>query len=159
MGGSQVSPSLPPTAGGTILEAEKARAQDGNIQSSITGHTGSGYVDMNGNGSSITFTHNASGEEQAILEFRYILDGGSENMNITVNGTSAGTLEFWDTGGPSSWGGDRKAVTLKEGANTIVLQSQGGAPKVDHLNILKGMNTTSAGYLKGYFKVSGTFFG
>ena len=137
MGGEILPPSLDPTPGGTILEAEEAASKGGVTQASIKGYTGTGYVHLDKADSALTFTYDAPAAGEYMLEFRYVLENGYSDMPVLINGAPAGTINFWSTGGPSSWAWDRKTVQLKSGSNTITLQSPNIGPKVDHVNVLR----------------------
>ena len=131
---------LSPLRAGTLIEAEQAETKGGVIESSIKGYTGAGYVRFDKAGSSISFTYDAPAAGDYLLEFRYVLeevkDGGSDSA-IQINDAPAGKINFWTTGGPSSWAWDRKTVRLKSGKNSITLQSTDNGPKLDHLNVLR----------------------
>lgn len=131
-------PSMPPTAGGTILEAEDAQTDRAPVRNSTAGFTGAGYRDMAGSQGRrwIEWTFNAPAAGQYILEFRYAMRRQEiEPAALTINGESAGDLVIWPTGGASSWAWDRKIVTLPAGENTIRLNLPLG-PNVDHLNVI-----------------------
>ena len=140
MGAAVGPPSLKPTPGGTLIEAEQAETRGGVIESSIKGYTGAGYVRFDKAGSSISFTYNAPAAGDYLLEFRYVMeevkDGGSDSA-IQINDAPAGKINFWTTGGPSSWAWDRTTVRLKSGKNSITLQSTDNGPNLDHLNVLR----------------------
>ena len=135
-GGTGDPPSLGPTAGGTLFEAEQAQVQSAASESSISGHTGTGYMAMDGAGSSIAFTVDVPDAGEYMLEFRYILAEDEGDMSLSVNGQDQGGINFWQTGGRSTWAWDRKPVVLEQGANRVVLASAGVSPKLDHLNVL-----------------------
>ncbi|MFC1763473.1 CBM35 domain-containing protein [Planctomycetota bacterium] len=137
MGGEILPPSLDSTPGGTLLEAEQAATKGGVTQSSIKGYTGTGYVQLGKADAALTFTYDAPVSGEYMLEFRYVLENGNSDMPILINGTSAGTINFWTTGSLSSWAWDRKTVRLNSGSNTITLESPGIGLKVDHVNVLR----------------------
>ena len=137
MGGTSRPPSLDPTPGGTLLEAEQAATKGGVTQASIKGYTGTGYVHLGKSDSAITFTYDAPAAGEYMLEFRYVLESGDRDMAVLINGTPEGTSNFWSTGGPSSWAWDRKTVRLNSGSNAITLKSPDIGPKVDHVNVLR----------------------
>ena len=136
MGGKIRPPSLDPTPGGTLLEAEQAVTKDGVTQSLIKGYTGTGYVHLGKTGAALTFTYDAPSDGNYMLEFRYVLENGDSDMAVQVNGIPAGAINFWSTGGPSSWAWDRKTVRLKSGSNTITVESPGIGIDLDHMNVL-----------------------
>ena len=87
--------------------------------------------------SALTFTYDSPAAGEYMLEFRYVLENADSDMAVLINGSPEGTINFWSTGGPSSWAWDRKTVRLKSGSNTITLQSPDIGPKVDHMNVLR----------------------
>ena len=75
-----------------------------------------------------------------LLEFRYILANGDGDMSLSINGEDQGSINFWNTGGSSSWAWDRKAVFLKKGTNSVVIESAGLSPKLDHVNVVPAVS-------------------
>jgi hypothetical protein len=131
-------PSMTPTPGGSILEAEDARADRAPIRSTTSGFTGAGYRDMAGSQGRrwIEWTFDAPEAGHYILEFRYAMRRQEvEPAALTINGAFAGDLIIWPSGGTSSWVWDRKVVLLRAGPNTIRLNPMLG-PNVDHLNVI-----------------------
>ena len=131
-------PSMAPTPGGTILEAEDAVADRAPVRNTTAGFTGSGYRDMAGSQGRrwIEWTFNAPAAGRYALEFRYAMRRQEiEPARVTINGEPAGDLVIWPTGGTSTWAWDRKVATLRAGANTIRLNPPLG-PNVDHLNVI-----------------------
>lgn len=137
--GSPVSiPSMPPTPGGTILEAEDARVDRAAVRHEISGFTGSGYRDFGGSQGRrwIEWTYNAPAAGRYLLEFRYAMRRhDSEDAALLINGEPATPLTLWPTGSLESWAWDRVVVDLLAGSNTIRLHPPLG-PNIDHLNIL-----------------------
>ncbi len=131
--------SMAPTSGGTILEAEEALSKGPQKVAKIGAYTGKGYLDFNSapEGSWVEWTFNAPERGTYILEIRYAIEDGQYPSNITVNGEGAGNIIFWNTGGPSTWAWDRKAVVLRKENNSIRL-ALGGKGLLDHLNLLFG---------------------
>jgi hypothetical protein len=145
-GGSATMPSMPATSGGTILEAETAQLASGTVKSTVTGFTGTGYVDfgtaVNG---SIRWTVNAPTAGRYLLEFRYSLASGNATLNVDVGGTAViPALSCWQTGNASSWVWDQRFVNLAAGSTTITLAANGTAPLIDHVNVVRMGNTTTA---------------
>lgn len=131
-------PSMPPTPGGTILEAEDATTNNVPVRDTTPGFTGAGYRDMAGSQGRrwIEWTFDAPIAGRYILEFRYAMRRQeTEPAALTLNGEAAEPLVIWPTGGAQSWAWDRKIVTLRAGPNTIRLAPPLG-PNIDHLNIL-----------------------
>jgi glucuronoarabinoxylan endo-1,4-beta-xylanase len=138
-GGSVRLSSMPPTSGGTILEAEMAVSNGPQKANSSSAYTGTGYLDFNSaaDGSWVEWTFDAPQAGTYILEIRYALEQGRYPATMTVNGKTVGDIVLWTTGGKSTWAWDRKAVVLRKGTNTIRL-TPGGTPLIDHLNVLYG---------------------
>ncbi len=137
--GSPVSiPSMQPTPGGTILEAEDARVDRAALRNDIPGFTGTGYRDFAGSQGLrwIEWTYHAPAAGRYILEFRYAMRRhDSEDAPLHLNGHPATSLTLWPTGSLQSWAWDRVIVDLPAGPNTIRLHPPLG-PNIDHLNIL-----------------------
>ena len=138
-GGSVRLSSMPPTSGGTILEAEMAISNGPQKANSSSAYTGTGYLDFNSaaDGSWVEWTFDAPQAGTYIMEIRYTLEQGRYPSRMTVNGKTVGDIVLWSTGGTSTWAWDRKAVVLRKGTNTIRL-TPGGTPLIDHLNVLYG---------------------
>ena len=138
IGGAIDIPSMPPSTGGTILEAEDARYETFEASDKIKGYTGTGYVTMDRNKGpkSVTWHYKASSAACAILEFRYINSWNRETpLMVTVNGENAGSVLLWDTGTSRTWAWDRLTVDLAEGDNVVSVQSDGRI-LMDHVNVL-----------------------
>jgi len=137
--GSPVSiPSMQPTPGGTILEAEDARVDRAAVRTDIPGFTGSGYRDFAGSQGRrwIEWTYDAPATGRYILEFRYAMRRhDSEDAALHINGQPVTPLTLWPTGSLQSWAWDRVVVELRAGPNTLRLHPPLG-PNIDHLNIL-----------------------
>lgn len=143
-GGSEVMPSVPPTLGGTLLEAETASLQGVSVATANTGFTGAGYADFNASAGkgSLEWTFTAPEEAQYTLEFRYALDEGEKDALIEVNGNKAGNLKLWTTVDVKTWAFDQITVPLKQGSNTIKM-TPGIQANIDHLNILHAGSSVS----------------
>jgi hypothetical protein len=131
-------PSMTPTPGGVLLEAEDAAAEGAPVQSTAPGFTGNGYRDLNGSQGRrwIEWTFDAPAAGKYLLEFRYAMRRDETgDAPLTINGQPAGNLVIWRTGGVKTWACDRKVVSLRGGKNTIRLNPPLG-PNVDHLNVL-----------------------
>ncbi|MBE0534768.1 MAG: carbohydrate-binding family 6 protein [Phycisphaerae bacterium] len=137
-GGTPRLSSMQPTAGGTLLEAEDAIFMNAQRAAAYEGHTASGYLDF-GDASAdacVEWTFDAPQKGIYVLELRYIHQSGPHPAQLVVNGKDVGPLVLWTTGGPATWGWDRKPVSLDEGKNRIRL-SPTGPCMVDHLNVLR----------------------
>ena len=131
-------PSMPPTPGGQILEAETARTQSP-ILSEVPGYTGSGYVDLqHAEGvHSVEWTHHARRAGTHVLEFRHTQRWGGASMpaRLEVNGRPIESFAFGHSGTNRNWVWDRASVPLQAGPNRISI-TPGGAPLIDHLNVI-----------------------
>jgi hypothetical protein len=139
-GGSPRIASMPPTSGGTILEAETAVFNGTQRGTKSSGYTGTGYLDFNSDTGKrwVEWTFEAPKVGTYILEVRYALVGqGQHPAKVTVNGKDTGDIILWTTSGESTWAWDRKPVTLRKGTNTIRLTPRGHG-LIDHLNVLCG---------------------
>jgi hypothetical protein len=138
VGGAVDIPSMAPSVGGKILEAEDAAHETFETSNRVKGYTGSGYVtiDRDKGKKSVTWNFQAPVDGRYILEFRYINDWGRETpLVVTVNGKKAGSVTLWDTGTSKTWAWDRLSVDLKKGDNAIRVQANGRI-MVDHVNVL-----------------------
>ena len=139
LGGDLEVASMPPSAGGDVLEAEDAAYETFEVSDGTAGYTGTGYVRMDRNMGprSVTWHYRASEAGSSVLEFRYINSWNRETpLKVTVNGKSAGYVTLWDTGTSRTWAWDRLSVDLKAGENTISVQSDGRI-LMDHVNVLR----------------------
>jgi hypothetical protein len=137
-GGSPRLPSMSPTKGGTILEAENATSVKMQKATIIGGYTGTGYLDVAtvSDDHSVEWAFDAPESGTYILELRYALrQPGRFPCPLTINGTPCGRILCWTTGGPSTWACDRKPVVLRKGPNTLKL-SRNGPLLIDHLNVI-----------------------
>jgi hypothetical protein len=137
-GGKINLPSMKPTSGGTILEAEDTSINPSLLETKIDGFTGKGYV---GNGNEharqqFKWSFNATESGEYILEFRYTLN--REDVFSTVldiNGKNVGEIKFWNTGNVGNWVWERAAVYLEKGVNKIGISPEKYV-LMDHLNVI-----------------------
>jgi hypothetical protein len=138
-GGKLNMPSMQPTSGGTILEAEDVSNNPSLIDSKLKGFTGKGYVG-NGEGHArqqFKWNYNAPESGEYILEFRYTLNRDDVfPIELDINGKKPGEIEFWSTGNPGTWVWERVTVNLEKGINTIAISPERFV-LLDHLNIIK----------------------
>ena len=138
LGGEIDVASLPPTAGGTILEAEEAAHDPYEAGDTIKGYTGAGYViiDRDKGRHAVTWNYHAPKAGRAVLEFRYINSWNRQTfLSVTVNSSDAGSVLLWDTGTSMTWAWDRFTVDLKGGNNHIHIQANGRI-MMDHVNVI-----------------------
>jgi hypothetical protein len=138
--GGQVNlPSMQPTTGGTILEAEEADYLVSIFKSEVEGFTGKGYLETKVGDArhQVKWTYNAPETGSYILEFRYTLKREQIFPSpVEINGKKAGEIEFWNTGNTGSWCWERVTVHIEKGENTIAISPEGFV-LLDHLNVIK----------------------
>jgi hypothetical protein len=125
---------------GTTLEAEGQTLSGGTASASSTaGYSGSGYAAFGGKGSAVTFSVLRGSAGAGTLTFGYSNGGTAERpLEVFVNGSLAGTLQFPPTGGWTVW----KSVSLNlknlpAGAVTIrvAASTSAGGPNLEWLAI------------------------
>jgi hypothetical protein len=137
-GAARAVPSMTPTPGGTILEAEDARCDAYPVRNTVAGFTGKGYRDMAGAAGTrwIEWPFDAPAAGDYMLELRYAMRHEETGpAKLMLNGAPAGEIVLWSTGGLQTWAWDRKIVTLSAGKNKIRLYAPLG-PNIDHLNVI-----------------------
>ena len=137
-GGKVNLPSMQPTTGGTILEAEDAVYKISVLKSDVTGFTGKGYLETKVGDAKhqVKWTYDAPESGSYILEFRYTLKREQIFPSpIEINEKKACDIEFWNTGNTGNWVWERVTVTLEKGENTIGISPEGFV-LLDHLNII-----------------------
>jgi len=138
--GAQVNlPSMQPTAGGTILEAEAADFMISVLKSDLAGFTGNGYLETKVGDAKhqVKWTYNAPESGSYILEFRYTLKREQLFLSpVVVNGKKACDIEFWNTGNAGNWAWERVTVKLEKGENKIDISPEGFV-LLDHINIIR----------------------
>ncbi|HEV7301051.1 MAG TPA: carbohydrate-binding protein [Tepidisphaeraceae bacterium] len=131
----------PPTETSVVnLQAETATLAGGtSIATLHAGHTGAGYADFGGNGSSARFSVTRSAAGAARLDVRYA-NGGSANrpLAVTVNGVVVGTITCAPTGAWTTWKTVSINTSLAAGGNAIVLTATttAGGSNIDSLTIV-----------------------
>ncbi|MDF7800152.1 lamin tail domain-containing protein [Pontiellaceae bacterium B1224] len=127
-------------------QAEDNSATSGcSVQSSWSGYTGTGYMDMGGVGSYFEWnTIDGAGGGTTTLNFIYA-SSTDRPCTISVNGTDVGTVDFTATGGFSSWESKEISVPLNSGANVVrvIAATSAGGPNVDLLEIV--VSTSGSG--------------
>jgi hypothetical protein len=131
-------PSIDPTPGGPLLEAEDA-VSIGPVRKDVPGFTGTGYIDLSSSEGTveITWTYEATRDGTHLLEFRHIQRWGGARIpaRLSVNEEEVEDFALVHSGSSENWVWDRATVRLRAGPNTIVLRP-GAAPLLDHLNIV-----------------------
>ncbi|MBK7627125.1 MAG: carbohydrate-binding family 6 protein [Bacteroidales bacterium] len=137
-------PSMQPTAGGTILEAEASDFKISGIKNELKGYTGTGYLETKVGDARhhVMWSYNAPESGSYILEFRFTLKREQIFLSpVVINGKRVLDIEFWNTGNPGNWVWERVTVKLEKGENTISISPEGFV-LLDHLNIIKNFSTS-----------------
>ncbi|WP_211234905.1 carbohydrate-binding protein, partial [Glycomyces arizonensis] len=121
------------TAGGEAslvrFEAENSPADcDGTIDSNHAGYSGTGFCNSeNATGATLSFTIETDSAATAELEVGFA-NGGTSNRsaNVSVNGSSAGSLTLAPTGAWTTWDTETITVGLAAGTNTVTLAATTG---------------------------------
>ncbi len=122
-------------------EAEEAALSGGvRTQTDNAGFSGPGYADFPALGSAPTLTFadlRAARPAVHELVIRYANgDRLARRLDLRVNGTSVGLLEFVGQGAWTTWAELRVPVALTGGLNTVELRGVGGAgPNVDRVEL------------------------
>lgn len=134
-------------SGGTIepppgrIEFESGTC-DGTIDSNHAGFSGTGFCNTtNAVGAFAQVTVDASAAGPATLTFGFANGTPSDRpMTLSVNGSSAGTVNFPPTGGWPNWATATVNVNLNAGGNTVrlVATTSGGAPNLDYVDVEGG---------------------
>ncbi|HSH19851.1 MAG TPA: CBM35 domain-containing protein, partial [Draconibacterium sp.] len=138
-GGKIDLPSMKPTPGGAILEAEDADFVNSIAETEVKGFTGKGYLGTKVGDAKhqVKWTYNASESGRYILEFRYTLKREQVFPSLVeINGKNAVEIEFWNTGNAGAWVWERITVDLEKGENTIGISPEGFV-LLDHLNVIR----------------------
>jgi hypothetical protein len=138
-GGALEIPSMEPTPGGTILEAEDAEFTVANVELKLPGFTGTGYLTSKQGHAyvSVKWEYDVSEDGEYALEFRYSLNRQKHfESHLKINKKDIDGLLFWESAEPKTWVWDRVIVKLKKGKNTIEVAPE-GLVNFDHLNVIK----------------------
>lgn len=138
-GGTLDIPSMKPTPGGIIMEAEDAEFKVAEVASQLPGYTGSGYLtSKHGHAHvSVKWEFEAPEDGNYMLEFRYGLTRQKQfNSHVSVNGELVNGMLFWESAEPKTWVWDRVIVSLKKGENSIEASPE-GMVQLDHLNVIR----------------------
>ncbi|WP_211234792.1 cellulose binding domain-containing protein [Glycomyces arizonensis] len=132
-------PTDEPGQGGGRFEAEGSSADcDGTIDSNHAGYSGTGFCNSeNATGATLSFTIETDSAATAELEVGFA-NGGTSNRsaNVSVNGSSAGSLTLAPTGAWTTWDTETITVGLAAGTNTVTLAatSSDGLANIDYLD-------------------------
>jgi hypothetical protein len=135
-GSTESCGTTPPPTG--RFEAEDGLCQ-GTIDSNHAGFSGTGFCNTtNAAGSAEEWSVTRESAGTATLAVRFA-NGTTDTrpMDLTVNGTSVGTLTFAGTGAWTTWQTATVQVPLAAGANTVRLAATtaGGGPNVDYVEV------------------------
>jgi len=117
-------------------QAEDCTISQGAVESEHAGFTGTGYVNtVNAVGPYIDCTVTGPATSLAVRFANGTTT--SRPMALTVDGTSAGTVNFPGTGAWSTWGTATVPLSLDEGSHTIRLTAttSDGGPNLDRLTL------------------------
>jgi hypothetical protein len=139
LGGESDLPSMEPTPGGTLLEAEAARtdASRDSVHPASGGDPGHvAFSAYHAGDRYLEWDYEAPTHGHYVLEMRYSAnDMEQRDARVVIDGRETATLGLWGTGGRDTWAWDRTMVALDEGPHTIRLYP-GGELRVDHLNVI-----------------------
>lgn len=131
---------------GTVFQAESGTLSGGAIVESVNaGFKGSGYINFQASGSTLTFGGlSGNGGGAKTITVRYALGAATRTGVIIVNGVSQ-PITFPSTGSWTTWAEDVKVnVTLNNnGANSIQFASTGGdLANIDQITLLPTQGST-----------------
>jgi mannan endo-1,4-beta-mannosidase len=113
-------------------EAEDATLTDATVQSSESGYSGTGYVQLRDSGSiKFTVTISSAGFYNLIIGYAGIY--GEKRQNVHVNGESIGEVYFAETTGFVALVAAKK-ISLKAGTNTIEIIPSWGWDLFDYID-------------------------
>lgn len=134
--GSTESCGTPPPTG--RFEAEDGLCQ-GTVDSNHAGFSGAGFCNTtNAVGSAEEWTITREQAGTASLVFRFANGTtAARPMDLVVNGTSVGTLNFAGTGAWTTWQTASVPASLTAGPNTVRLTATtaGGGPNIDYVEV------------------------
>jgi hypothetical protein len=134
----------------TIYQAESYTLQSGcSIRSDITGFTGTGFVDMGGNGTYFEWNNVSSSTTTNSVQLTIFYANGStvnRSCNVLVNGVMIGSINCEPTGDWTIWSSNTITVPMNAGVNTvrITANSANGGPNVDKMEVNFGVITNSS---------------
>jgi hypothetical protein len=139
VGGTLDIPSMEPTPGGTLLEAEAGRTDAPEKFLRKAGPEGPGYLEFSAYRSGdryVEWDYGAPADGRYVLEVRYSAGAmEARNARVEIDGEAAGIIGLWGTGGHDNWCWDRTTVDLEAGRHTLRLYPNGEF-RIDHLNVI-----------------------
>jgi hypothetical protein len=133
-----VTPSAPPTV---VYQAESATRYGATASAAQSGHTGTGYVDFaHASGDFVEFIVDSPAGGTYALDFRYANGGTYDRpLDLSVDGASAGRIDFAPTGSWRTWETVTKSILLPAGRHSIRLTATGrSGPNLDSLAVRAG---------------------
>lgn len=115
------------------------------VATAISGYSGTGYVDYNGENSSVSFPFNATAAGLYEIVIRYESQFDFKLGDLSVNGGPAGQIYYKSTktsGGFMST--SKMRIQLTAGANTIVLSGGYNYYGIDYIQVAPVATTTTA---------------
>ena len=103
------------------------------VATEISGYSGTGYVDIKEGSASVTVTADKAGMYNLTLRYCLPDDRGSKQENLSINGTSQGSLAFSTTGG--DFVDMVTTVKLSAGENVVTLSKNWGWILFDYLTV------------------------
>ena len=140
LGAAMAGGTPPPPPPGTLFEAETGTlSAGGTFDSNHSGFTGTGFANTaNAVGAYVDIPVTVSSAGTKTLTFRYS-DGTSSARpaTVSVNGSSAGTLNFPVTSDWDTWSTVSVTASLTAGANTIRIAgtTSGGDANIDSVTV------------------------
>jgi hypothetical protein len=122
-----------------IYEAENAVLSGAVVSKTVSGYSGTGYVDyIHASNDYVQWTVNVPVAGQYELQFRYGLLSGNRPLAIMVNGTVvAERLAFPATGSWTNWSTVSIMATLNSGTNTVRATAIGkNGANVDYMKVI-----------------------
>lgn len=118
---------------------------DGVVETSSTGYTGTGYLNLDNAGSAgVTYNVEVPNSGNYTITFRHAGDG-STGMKMRVNGGSSFSFSLTRTASYSDWTTTSQSVALTAGTNTIFYQNSGDSarPYIDYMEIDGGVTAVN----------------
>ncbi len=121
-------------AADTKYEFENGEVGTGaEVDNSLAGYSGSGYVDAKEGNVSVTVKVEEAGMYDVTVSYALPEDRGSKNQNLVINGVSQGEKSFSTTDGFIEL--NLGAVKLNAGENTIAFEKSWGWILFDYLSV------------------------
>lgn len=117
-----------------FMEAEKADFKGAEIKKESWGYSGSGYIQLNDDDTSITWKVNSP--QTGSFKMVIVWANGSfidYSMALIVNSSTPQKVNFPGSRNWNKWNGLVVDVEMKSGENVITLSSKGGGPHIDFI--------------------------